>query len=347
MASRFEEEQPAPKECANCGATDDLLRCSRCRAEWFCSLACHKAYWPFHRQTCKRNDFADVVEEGDPRFAAWLRRHGKQAILGDAEVDRLERAGRAVSGSGREDVMQSMYGRLDPKPEGPKYSPEERFRVQERERQEAMRARLMSRQERAWSAISVEPGMGMECSRYKWTQNQSHVYVFVRVPEGTTAARLRVQLTSGSLALALGLDEQPLLDGKLYGNIKAEHSTWFVDDGVLQLQLLKLCRRGHYAAGTTNADTWWRSLWAYCPPAESLQRRHPPTRYYWSEYEESDLPPPLPARRVSAQAPPAAAAKSGGGQAGMRLSAAATDAAAAELGGGGGGGGGSDDELAP
>lgn len=37
-----------------------------------------------------------------------------------AEVERLERAGRATSGPGRDDVMQSIYGRLDPKPKGAK-----------------------------------------------------------------------------------------------------------------------------------------------------------------------------------------------------------------------------------
>jgi hypothetical protein len=28
----------------NCGATDNLLRCSRCHAAWFCSLQCHKVW---------------------------------------------------------------------------------------------------------------------------------------------------------------------------------------------------------------------------------------------------------------------------------------------------------------
>ncbi|KAG2496939.1 hypothetical protein HYH03_004945 [Edaphochlamys debaryana] len=76
--------------------------------------------------------------------------------------------------------------------------------------------------------------------------------------------------------------------------IKAELSTWFVDDGVLTLQLLKRCRRGSYAPGATNADTWWRSLWADQPQGETIQRRHPPTACYWAEYEEDDLAPEPP-----------------------------------------------------
>ena len=39
-------------------------------------------------------------------------------MLKDDEVDRLERASKAAVGDSREDVMESMYGRLNPKPAG-------------------------------------------------------------------------------------------------------------------------------------------------------------------------------------------------------------------------------------
>ncbi|EFJ47481.1 hypothetical protein VOLCADRAFT_91842 [Volvox carteri f. nagariensis] len=289
MAARFEDDSPAFKECANCGATDDLLRCSRCRAEWFCSLGCHKS--------CRPNEFADAMEDSDPRFASWLRRHGKQAILRDVEVERLERAARATSGPGREDVMQAMYGRLDPKPQGRSSPPDSRFghfgmfggfgrcdvTLEANPRSDTRwpdlrLARLLSRQEAAWSSITIEPGMGMECARCG----------------AAMAPRPRVQLKPTSVCVSLGLDDLPILCGHLYGTIKAEDSTWYLDDGILHLQMLKVHRRGHYAPGTSNADSWWRSLWAHCPPAETLSPQHPPTKYYWSEYENNDLPAPLP-----------------------------------------------------
>lgn len=47
-----------------------------------------QAIWPFHRQECLKNEFADAVEEAEPKFAAWMRKHGKQATLKDDEVDR-------------------------------------------------------------------------------------------------------------------------------------------------------------------------------------------------------------------------------------------------------------------
>ena len=77
-----------------------------------------QAYWPFHKTECRRNEFADIIEESEPKFARWMRSHGKLAVLKDDEVDRLERASSAASGPSRQDVMDSMYGRLEPKPKG-------------------------------------------------------------------------------------------------------------------------------------------------------------------------------------------------------------------------------------
>ena len=50
-----------------------------------------QSYWPFHRAWCRRNDFADAIEESEPRFARWMRKHGKVAVIKDDEVDRIER----------------------------------------------------------------------------------------------------------------------------------------------------------------------------------------------------------------------------------------------------------------
>jgi len=58
---------------------------------------------------------------------------------------------------------------------------------------------------------------------------------------------------------------------------------------MLLIQLLKHCRRGHYANGTTNADTWWRSLLTNAPASECMAGDHPPTAYYSSAFEAEDV----------------------------------------------------------
>ena len=77
-----------------------------------------QAYWPYHRLSCRRNEFADAVEDSEPKFASWMRSHGKLAVLKDDEVDRLERAGAATMGASRAEVLESMYNRLEPRPQG-------------------------------------------------------------------------------------------------------------------------------------------------------------------------------------------------------------------------------------
>ena len=47
-----------------------------------------------------------------------MRKHGKMAQLKDDEVDRIERAAHAACGPSRQEVMDSMYNRLNPKPIG-------------------------------------------------------------------------------------------------------------------------------------------------------------------------------------------------------------------------------------
>ena len=92
MAAReVHDLAPPEKECENCASLDNLALCTRCRTAWFCSVKCQRAYWPFHKSACASNDFADALEHTEPRFARWMRKHGKVAVLKDDEVDRLER----------------------------------------------------------------------------------------------------------------------------------------------------------------------------------------------------------------------------------------------------------------
>ncbi|KAK9834005.1 hypothetical protein WJX81_002377 [Elliptochloris bilobata] len=211
MAAMHEEEIENPLECSNCGATEGLLTCTRCRSAWFCSVKCQRAHWPFHKDNCQRNEFADMAEVAEPKFAAWMRRHGKLATLKDDEVDRLERASAASTGRTRGE------------------------------------ARQQSQRQRAWLHIEVPAGLGLDCDRYKWSQNQSHVEVVV-------------QLTPSTLRVRLG--DVVAMAGALWSQIKCEESTWLIQDGLLQLYMLKRNRRGAYTDGATNADTFW--------PAQSL-----------------------------------------------------------------------------
>jgi len=115
------------------------------------------------------------------------------------------------------------------------------------------------------------------------------VEVFVPLPPGTAASAVRVTLTPTALAVHVG--GLRVLEGPLFAPVKAEDSVWAIADGVLELQLLKRCRRGQYAAGATNADTFWYALLGGRSGRERLPLEHPPASYYKTEYEREGAEP--------------------------------------------------------
>lgn len=79
--------------------------------------------------------------------------------------------------------------------------------------------------------------------------------------EADCISQVHVILKAGSVEVCMG--PRTPLRGQLYASIKVEDSTWYVQDGLLSVQLLKRNRRGHYANGSTNADTFWMSVRLY------------------------------------------------------------------------------------
>ena len=153
---------------------------------------------------------------------------------------------------------------------------------------------------------------------YKWYQNQSYVHLHIRLPESAPAKQVQpayascmahpgrsaayllyVLMRQGVLQVAVSLTplhlqvrlwETALMEGQLYQPVKQEDSTWVIQDGILHFHLLKRNRRGHYANGCTNADTFWRGVFASAGPEESLTATHPPACYYTSFVDPDDVP---------------------------------------------------------
>jgi hypothetical protein len=40
-------------QCLVCGSSQNVSKCSRCRLAFYCTAACQKEHWPFHRAVCK------------------------------------------------------------------------------------------------------------------------------------------------------------------------------------------------------------------------------------------------------------------------------------------------------
>lgn len=156
---------------------------------------------------------------------------------------------------------------------------------------EAEQARQAALTGESYLSIELPQDLGLDCGGYKWRQNQSHVDVFVPLPEGTSLQHIQVDLKPATIFVSV--HERTILKGALYRDIKVEESTWFIQDGVLEMNLLKRNRRGRYEQGTTNADTFWRSVTKRAPENETLALEFPPNTYYWSFCEDEKPVPRL------------------------------------------------------
>lgn len=276
----------------SCPNGSPLLRCSRCRSIFYCSPTCAKSYWPFHKSSCKKNEFADQVEGADPKFASWLREHGRQAQLKDDEIERIEAAAVSNSGTGprsRHEAQETMYGRLVPSPQAPSYTESDLARMKDRERAEQLQRQARgylcasaasSSLGSGWGDVDVPPKLGCEFSlpppdtatgesasskkggsggtEVKWRQSLTHVEVFIKLdtPVGRTGSgKLDVQFTPTSLLVSRG--GTLLLGGTLCKPVLPFECRWAAEGHLLEISMMKKSRRGYYAPGESNADTYW------------------------------------------------------------------------------------------
>lgn len=92
----------------------------------------------------------------------------------------------------------------------------------------------------------------------------------------------------GRQRLRVSADGNQVLGGELLRPIDHHCSQWQVADGIVELTLLKASRRGHYAPGATNVDTFWDRVWTKALPQDRLPSAHPPLRYYSTSVCDED-----------------------------------------------------------
>lgn len=81
-----------------------------------------------------------------------------------------------------------------------------------------------------------------------WTQTLSELSVLVKLPPGTKAKMLDVDIRNGHLRVALK-GQTPLIDDELHKRVIVDESLWTIDDGELSLSLQK-----------ENKVEWWKCV---------------------------------------------------------------------------------------
>lgn len=240
-------------------AGTNLCRCSRCKCTYYCDAKCQRKNWDLHQHLCEQHEIADTVEAGgDEKLAEWMRTKNRKigvVTRGDQKVE---------------------YGKL-PRPE--RLPTKEELEEEARLKRERESKTFAQRQTEEYAAFKVTDGFGLVADKFKWSQTQHNVTIVVPLAEGVSGKDLRVVIGPERISVRAKADDAVIIEGDLEKPIKAEESSWQVDkaSGILGLSLLKRWRSGNYAAGTTNADTWWPSLFKDGP---KIPLKYPPTEYY-------------------------------------------------------------------
>eukprot|EP00906_Rhabdomonas_costata_P009220 RCo013067 len=89
---------------------------------------------------------------------------------------------------------------------------------------------------------------------YSWTQDADEISVRIPLPPGTKAKQLAVEITRSHISAGLK-GQTPTLSGAPYKPVKADGSTWSVNDGCLNITLSKV-------NPTTSATDFWARVLA-------------------------------------------------------------------------------------
>lgn len=110
--------------------------------------------------------------------------------------------------------------------------------------------------------------MALKGQSYGWTQTPLEVNITLKLPSGVKARDLDVKLGTEECKVRLkaGAANEFLMEGKFVKPHRMDESNWWVDDGVLNVQLTKLKR-----------SEWWMSVFEGHKEItwDQLQPEHP------------------------------------------------------------------------
>jgi CS domain len=118
-------------------------------------------------------------------------------------------------------------------------------------------------------------------------QHRRLAVLAARLTEWAVAC-LQVAVDITAQHLRVSVCGSQVLGGQLLQQVNPYCSAWQVADGIVEVTLLKASRRGHYAPGTTNADTYWDRVWVKALPQDRLLSPQPPLQYYSSSVFDDD-----------------------------------------------------------
>ena len=108
---------------------------------------------------------------------------------------------------------------------------------------------------------------GFEFENYKWTQNAKDVSLHIPISKNIKSKDINIDFNPTKLYVSIG-NETPLFNGELFGIIKTENCTWFInDDGKKRELVVELDKK--------KFDEWWGCVLKGDPEIDQSKIRPP------------------------------------------------------------------------
>ena len=108
---------------------------------------------------------------------------------------------------------------------------------------------LVEAQKGMTGLLNFNDDCGYDFGKYSWNQGDTEVNIKVPLPENTTSKMLAVQIDTNFLSIGFKNGGDIILKGKLFKPIKAEDSTWCIEDKKLLVVTLYKSNR--------QFEEWW------------------------------------------------------------------------------------------
>ena len=129
---------------------------------------------------------------------------------------------------------------------------------------------LVDSQKGLTGLIAFNDECGADMGRYSWSQGDAEVIVRVPLPPNTAPKTIVVSISTNAISIALGKAAPPILAGALFKPIKADDSSWCVEDRATLVVTLVKANREY--------EEWWPHVVVSEPQAD-VKTLKPPSKH--------------------------------------------------------------------
>ncbi len=96
--------------------------------------------------------------------------------------------------------------------------------------------------------LTPNDGNGSDTEKYKWTQTNSEVDVYITIPKGIPSSQMKIIIKADQLSVNIKSEPPLAIQGTLHAKVKPADSEWVLDSsvGLIHINLIKMNSAAEY-----------------------------------------------------------------------------------------------------